>query len=612
MKERCVKLRPNYPWFNENILTEKKIRRQLESKWRKSHLEIDRQIYCQQKQMVNRQIKRAKSQYYNDLFSEVAKDQRQIFRLTVKLLHRRKSSPLPMCESQKDLAQSFHIFFTDKIKCIRDQFERVSDLQPPTKALSSSKFVGFHEVSINEIQKILSNSPGTTCDLDPIPSALLKKCSDAVLPAMTKIINNSMNLGEIPSSLKAAQIRPMLKKVKLDSSMLANYHSISHLCFLSKTLERMVAKQLSTFLANNNLIDEFQSAYRAHHSVETALLSVHNDLLQAMNCGEITLLVLLDLSAAFDTVDHSILLSRMNSYFGIGGVALDWFQSYLSGRTYCVRIDNVTSVTSQLKYGLPQGSVLGPILFSMYTSPTADIIRKHGLKYHCYADDTQIYISVDPTQSNVNNAIEQIEACLDELRQWMSRNYLKLNNAKTEVIVVGSKQQRSKVNITEVRVGDTMVTPTDSVTNLGVIIDENLSMDKHIAKVSRAVCISIRNIGMIRKHINQPVAELLTHVLITSRLDACNSLLHGLNKTQLIRLQRLQNTAARLVTLTRKCTHITPILKQLHWLPIEQRIVFKISMFVFKTIHCVSPVYLCNLNCTNHSVEICALQTSCC
>ena len=136
--------------------------------------------------------------------------------------------------------------------------------------------------------------------------------------------------------------------------------------------------------------------------METALVNVHNDLLQAMNCGKITLLVLLDLSAAFDTVDHSILLSRMNSYFGIGGVALDWFQSYLSGRTYCVRTDNVTSDISQLKYGHPQGSVLGPILFSMYTSPTADIIRKHGLKYHCYADDTQIYISVDPTQTNFN------------------------------------------------------------------------------------------------------------------------------------------------------------------------------------------------------------------
>ena len=166
--------------------------------------------------MVNRQTKRAKSQYYNELFSEVAKD------LTDRLLHRQKSSPLPKCESQKELAQSFHIFFTDKIKCTREQFERVNDLQPPTTALTSAKFVGFLEVSINEIEKILSNSPGTTCDLDPIPSALLKKCSDAVLPAMTKIINNSMNLGEIPSShLKAAQIRPMLKKVNSDASLLA-------------------------------------------------------------------------------------------------------------------------------------------------------------------------------------------------------------------------------------------------------------------------------------------------------------------------------------------------------------------------------------------------------
>ena len=175
--------------------------------------------------------------------------------LTDRLLHRRKSSPLPKCESQKNLAQSFHIFFTDKIKCTRDQFERVSDLHPPARALSLSKFVGFHEVSINEIQKILSNSPGTTRDLDPIPSALLKKCSDAVLPAMTKIINSSMNLGEIMSSLKAVQIRPILKKVNSDSFMLAKYRPISNLCFLSKTLERVVAKQLSTFLANNNLID---------------------------------------------------------------------------------------------------------------------------------------------------------------------------------------------------------------------------------------------------------------------------------------------------------------------------------------------------------------------
>ena len=160
--------------------------------------------------------------------------------------------------------------------------------------------------------------------------------------------------------------------------------------------------------------------------------------------------------------------------------------------------------------------------------------------------------------------------------------------------LVGSKQQRSKVNITQIRVGDTMVIPTNNVTNLGVNVDENLSMDKHIAKVSRAVCVSIRTIVMICKHTNQPVAELLTHALNTSRLDTCKSLFYGLNKTQLRLLQRLQNTVARLVTLSRKCSHITPILKQLRWLLIKQRIIFKVSMFVFKTIHGVSPTYLCS------------------
>ena len=158
-------------------------------------------------------------------------------------------------------------------------------------------------------------------------------------------------------------IRPYFSHTGLN---IANYRPISTLCFLSKTLERVVAKQIATFLANNNLIDVFHSAYLAHHNVETALLNVHNDLLQAMNCGKITLLVLLDLLAAFTTVDHSILLSRMNSYFGIGGVALDWFQSYLSVITYRVCVDNVTSDISQLKHSIKQGSLLRPILFSVY------------------------------------------------------------------------------------------------------------------------------------------------------------------------------------------------------------------------------------------------------
>ena len=198
---------------------------------------------------------------------------------------------------------------------------------------------------------------------------------------------------------------------------------------------------------------------------------------------------------------------------------------------------------------------------------------------------THIYLTVDPTQSTVNDAIQQFEACLDELCQWMTRNFMKLNEGKTEFIVVGSNQHRPKVNITQIR--DQISTSSLMRTSPWI----NTS-----PPVSRAACLSIRNLGLIREHVNQPVAaELFTHASITSRPDMGKSLLHGLNKSQVHRLERLQNTAAKLVTLSRKFTHITPILKQLHWLPIEQRIVFQICTLVVKTIHGASPTYLCNL-----------------
>ena len=251
----------------------------------------------------------------------------------------------------------------------------------------------------------------------------MKKCATAVVPAMTSIINNSLKLGEVPPVLKVAKICPVLKKANLDSNVMSNFRPVSNLCFLSKTLERVVSKQLTTFLQENNLYDDFQSAYRAHHSVETAVLRIQNDLLQAMNVGKISLLVLLDMSAAFDTVDHGVLLTRLESLFGVTGIALHWFRSYLTQRTHFVSMDGAISDRLPLQYGLPQGSVLGPVLFCIYCLPLGDIIKSHGLSYHCYADDIQIYLSVNPVHSEVIQAIQRIEACVDELHQWMISNF---------------------------------------------------------------------------------------------------------------------------------------------------------------------------------------------
>ena len=170
----------------------------------------------------------------------------------------------------------------------------------------------------------------------------------------------------------------------------------------------------------------FQSAYRKHHSTESALLNIHNDILLNMAKGSVTVLTLLDLSAAFDTIDHTILLNRLNVHYGISKLALGWFKSYLSGRTHSVKVGSTLSHPAVLHYGVSQGSVLGPILFSLYTNTISSIIHSHSsINYHFYADDTQLYITFSP--ENFSHFIKKLNNCLNDIQNFMFENKLKLN-----------------------------------------------------------------------------------------------------------------------------------------------------------------------------------------
>ncbi len=276
----------------------------------------------------------------------------------------------------------------------------------------------------------------------------------------------------ITSKVLQARVIPLLKKPTVNTSLLGNYRPVSLLPFVAKTLERVVFNQLSLFLSQYNKLDAKQSDFRSGHSTETALLSVTEALRIAKADSKSSVLILLDLSAAFDTVNHQILLSTLSS-LGITGIPLRWFESYLTGRSFRVAWGGEVSKTHQLVTGVPQGSVLGPLLFSTYTTSLGPIIQAHGFSYHCYADDTQLYLSFQPDDPTV---AARISGCLADISAWMKEHHQQLNMAKTELLVFPATPTLQ--HDFTIQLGSSIITPSTSVRSLGVIFDDQLTFKK--------------------------------------------------------------------------------------------------------------------------------------
>uniref|UniRef100_A0A669E4F5 Reverse transcriptase domain-containing protein n=1 Tax=Oreochromis niloticus TaxID=8128 RepID=A0A669E4F5_ORENI len=456
--------------------------------------------------------------------------------------------------------------------------------------LSSDTWSSFTPVTLQDIRVLLCHIKQTSSPLDVLPSSFFTSVFDSVGPCIVEMINTSLHTGSVPSFFKQAVVEPILKKPQLDPSLPNSYRPISKLPFISKILEKVVLEQLNYFLDKNAVMDTFQSGFRKFHSTETALLRVSSDILMAADSGEYTVLVLLDLSSAFDTVDHSIMINRLKNLFGITGVVLKWFISYLSERSFTVCMNHVTSESTVLPCGVPQGSVLGPILFLLYVFPLGQIIKRYKyISYHLYADDIQLYCSFKMSEfyklSNLSN-------CLTEINKWLYDNFLQLNSDKTETLIIAPDHM-----VPEIRQHISFLEPyvKSSLRNLGVIFDSSMSLEQHSKQLVRNCFYHLRNISKLRLMVSKPELEMIIHAFISSRLDYCNGLFTCFNKSALSRLQTVQNAAARLLTGTKRRSHITPVLASLHWLPVNFRFHFKILVLTFRALHGQAPQYLSDL-----------------
>ena len=333
------------------------------------------------------------------------------------------------------------------------------------------------------------------------------------------------------------------------------------------------------------------------HNTESALIRIQNDILLNLDKKQGVILVLLDLSAAFDTIDHDLMLQRLEDSLGVKGDVLKWFSSYLKNRTSEISIEYEKSNPTKCKHGVPQGSVLGPILFTIYTMPLAKIIASYNINYHFYADDTQLYLSFDPKDNaSISDSVTTVQECIKDIKVWMNNNMLKLNDDKTEVLLISSPYfQKFLQEDASILVDQTSVSRSKSARNIGVIFDDEMLLKEHIATVCKIAFFHLRNIGLIRKYLTSDSCATLVHSLVSSRIDYCNALLVNLPACLLAKLQRVLNTAARIVSLRPKTQDITPVLISLHWLPIKFRINYKVILFVFRCLHNLAPSYLTEL-----------------
>ena len=517
-------------WFDRELQELLRKCRAAERKYYKSNHTGDKNDYKQLSKLYTSTLKKKRKDFHSNDIMNAKNDKRKLFNKLNKLLGKEKSF-LPDCNDDKQLSEDFASYFTSKINKIRYDIESekadygmVNDIPVCDDCVyRGSALINFNCLSQDQLKNIFSAMSDKFCSLDPIPTWLLRSCFDELGPVLLKLINLSLKLGIFPESFKHAIIKPTIKDPKESKDALSNYRPVSNIPFISKLLEKVVLGQLNEHLSVNNLYCTSQSGYQRFHSCETLNIKMFNDILKSIDEGSTVSLLLLDMSAAFDTVDHTLLLQLLNTDYGLDGTVLKWLEDYLDNRKCSVSINNSFSDILCLLFGVPQGSILGPILFILYTKHLQHIAMKHGLFIQLYADDTQIYIAFKNDDNNsINNCKERIENCLKEIKTWMCCKYLKLNEGKTKLLLLckpslwNSTPSDFSLGIfsSTVEEFDWM----DDVKSLGVYLDPNLKMDKQIRIIKKYCYGQLASWKRITSFLTEDVRVMLVQQVILSKL----------------------------------------------------------------------------------------------
>ena len=557
---------------------------------------VDWELYRVSRQVVKTRLRKAEQEYIIKEMDGCRSPSSQ-WKLIRSCLPRKETTQHVYTREVKEIIEEFNDFFVSVGANASEASKALVDLHnlsPPTGISSgnnipeANKF-RFRAVSTHEIHRaVMSFSSNKAPGYDKVTMSVVKDALPCILPVLTDIVNRSLMSSVFPSAWKISEVVPLPKDG--DHEIANNNRPVSLLPVTSKICERVALNQLMLFMNENKRLTEHQSGNKKHYSCETLNVFVTDRVLEAMDVKKVTLLVLLDLSKAFDSIDHTTLLAKLQA-LGVSPASLDWFKSYLSNRLQCVRIGAETSSLKGISHGVPQGSILGPALFTIYLNDIPSIPDVCSLE--SYVDDSKLYLSFPIAEAN--NMIQQINNDLHKIASWCCHNSLLINPEKTKLLVLGTRQMLQKLPADfHVSLLGTKVTPSPSVRDLGLQLDCTLSYDEHITQTVSSCIGSLCQINRVKHLFDSRTLQRVINALVFSKLYYCSSVWSNTSKKNISKLQKVQNFAGRIISGTRKYDHITPVLKELKWLPVSSYLKYTLGVLAFKSVKGLAPCYLCD------------------
>ena len=617
--------RSNYaPWVSDNTKNKIKERNEAQKKASETKTSSDWEEYKKLRNQVNSILKAEKRTWQENKISSYGSDSSSVWKNIKNWLGWSKGGPPSklldngtIFTKPSDLARIMNLFFINKVKNLRQNLPNNPGnplLLLETIMQNRSCSFKLAPVHPDTVLKIISNlKMSSACGTDEISSGVLKLIKYEISPVLTHIINLSISNQTFPSLWKTAKVIPLHKKN--ETLLPKNYRPVSLLPVLSKVTERCIFLQMSSYLEDNNLLHPSHHGFRSKHSTATALIQMFDSWMEAFENDEVSAVIMLDMSAAFDVVDYDILLSKLALY-GFEESVLAWIRSYLSGRYQCVSLEGCLSEPLSLECGVPQGSILGPLLYIIYTNDLPEVVHQdchpqensqefhsnHLFHTHCqdcgglclYADDSTYTLSSSDTEGlNAN-----LDAKYKVIEEYMNKNKLILNSDKTHLLVMASERKHQihdNFGIS-LNTGKEIIEPQNDEKLLGATVSNNLSWKTHI-RDSRTSLINtltsrINALYKVSQYSTFLTRKMVANGMFMSYLSYIIPLIGGSPEYLLTALQTSQNRAARLVTKSDWGTSSSSMLSQIGWLSVRQQVVFQSLMMIFKAKQDKKPVYL--------------------